>query len=118
MRNNKDAGRTGEGLAAAALQKNGYTILTRNYRKKCGEIDIIAQKNDVVYFVEVKARSNTRYAAPADAVNAAKRRHIADTASVWLAKNGERMTSFLVAEVDLTDNSTDNSVQFIEDFLR
>ena len=48
-------GRTGELLAARFLERRGYRIVERNYRKKWGEIDIIAQKGSVLHFVEVKA---------------------------------------------------------------
>ena len=107
-------GNRGEDLAADALRHKGYEILCRNYSEKCGEIDIIAQKGETVYFVEVKARHDTAYITPADNVNARKRRHIADTAAIWLAKNGgEKLTGFIVAEVDLVNNKT----TFIEDFL-
>ena len=44
-----------EGLAEKFLKDRGYKILDRNYRKPWGEVDIIAQKNGIVIFVEVKA---------------------------------------------------------------
>lgn len=53
----KEFGNAGEELTAQYLQKNGYTILARNYTKKFGEIDIIAKKGDVLAFIEVKTRS-------------------------------------------------------------
>jgi len=48
-------GRTGEDLAVRFLIERGFKIVERNYRKKWGEIDIVAEKDDVLHFVEVKA---------------------------------------------------------------
>ncbi len=50
-------GQVGEDLASKFLESKGYRILDRNYRKKWGEIDIIAEKDDIVHFIEVKANS-------------------------------------------------------------
>ena len=113
-KNTREYGTEGERLAAKALKKQGYTILAKNYSRKCGEIDIIARKKSVIYFVEVKSRHNTDYLTPSANVNAAKRRHIAQTAAIWFAEHGEAESSFLVAEVDLQTNS----VNLIEDFLQ
>ena len=50
-------GRVGEGIASKYLQNKGFTIICRNYRKKYGEIDIIAQKSKILHFIEVKSVS-------------------------------------------------------------
>ncbi len=50
-------GELGEGVACMFLVKHGFDILERNYTKKWGEIDIIAQKGDKRYFIEVKSKS-------------------------------------------------------------
>ncbi|TPE45412.1 YraN family protein [Pontibacter mangrovi] len=65
-------GQTGEQLAAAYLQQQGFVILRQNYRYKRAEVDIIAQKDRLLVFVEVKTRSTDRYGYPEDAVNARK----------------------------------------------
>jgi putative endonuclease len=52
-------GEVGEGIACQFLERKGFKILERNYRKPWGEIDIIAEKGDVVHFVEVKASSRS-----------------------------------------------------------
>lgn len=51
-------GQKGEQLIADQLKQKGYTILARNYTKQGGEIDIIAQKDSTIAFVEVKTRYN------------------------------------------------------------
>jgi putative endonuclease len=50
-------GKLGEDISERFLVKKGYTIIERNYRKKWGEIDIVAEKKGVVHFVEVKTVS-------------------------------------------------------------
>ncbi|MCX6716067.1 MAG: YraN family protein [Candidatus Taylorbacteria bacterium] len=52
---NKTKGRIGENLASRFLEKNGFTIVARNYMKKWGELDIVAQKDGTLHFVEVKS---------------------------------------------------------------
>jgi putative endonuclease len=56
-KNTKKTGDLGEGIASKFLERNGFTILSRNYRKKWGEIDIVAIKNEIIHFVEVKSVS-------------------------------------------------------------
>ncbi len=53
----QELGRFGENAVAYYLEKKGYRILKRNYRVKGGELDIIAEKDGVVAFVEVKTRT-------------------------------------------------------------
>jgi len=48
----------GENIAARHLEQKGYEIITKNYRKPWGEIDIIAKKHDIITFVEVKANQS------------------------------------------------------------
>lgn len=57
-RGNLETGVLGERVALQFLQKKGFTLITKNYRQKCGEIDIIAQKSGIVHFVEVKSVSD------------------------------------------------------------
>ena len=52
-------GSQGESLACTYLESKGFNIIERNYRKKCGEIDIVAHKGKTTYFVEVKTISCT-----------------------------------------------------------
>lgn len=50
-------GQIGEELVAEHYKRHGYTVIGRNYRQKWGEIDVIAEKDDKIYFVEVKTVS-------------------------------------------------------------
>lgn len=61
-------GKSGEEAVAEYLKKNGYKILSKNYRCKLGEIDLIARDGKNLVFIEVKTRSGLRYGSPAAAV--------------------------------------------------
>ncbi|HEY9583885.1 MAG TPA: YraN family protein [Candidatus Paceibacterota bacterium] len=55
MENTREKGNKGEDVACFYLQKHGFFIEERNYRKKWGEIDIIAVKDGILHFIEVKS---------------------------------------------------------------
>ncbi len=98
---NKQKGNQGELLAAKQMQKLGYTIIKQNYCSDYGEIDIIAQKDDVLVFTEVKFRKGTENGLPAEAVNWKKQQHIIKTAKAYLAEHNitDKDCRFDVAEV-------------------
>lgn len=87
----KTFGKRGEGLAADFLKKEGYEIMERNYRKRGGEIDIVAfdPSHQETVFVEVKSRRNKAFGGPEDAVSEQKIRKMAETSEHWLAENGK-----------------------------
>ena len=81
---NKIIGDFGEKQAQKYLRKNKYKIICTNYRQKYGEIDIIAEKDNYVVFVEVKTRDeNCRYA-PVYAVTKTKQTKLMKTAYIYL----------------------------------
>ncbi len=70
-------GRRGEDVAHRYLQKAGYAVVTRNYRAGAdSEIDIVARKDDLVIFVEVKSRRSAEYGAPDRAMDEKKHKNI------------------------------------------
>lgn len=81
---NQATGKLGEELAADALRGLGYAILARRYRTRYGEIDIVAQDEDTLVFVEVKARKSNRYGSAAESVTGSKQRRIAAMALDYL----------------------------------
>jgi len=94
----KDLGSIGENIAVEFLKRKGYSIRDRNYRRPTGEIDIIAQKENVVCFVEVKAisretsedisREKNDYR-PEEQVHPAKLQKIMRTAEYYMAEKGD-----------------------------
>jgi len=79
-------GQSGEETVVRYLEKNGYIILTKNYRCKIGEIDIIARDGADLVFIEVKTRSSLGYGSPAAAVTTRKQRQITRAAQWYLAE--------------------------------
>jgi len=93
-------GRSGEAMAAKFLQKKGYKIITKNYRCRFGEIDIIAQDKNTLVFVEVKARSGARYGMGYESVRPDKQAKLVKTAQHFMAENGEAPARFDVVSID------------------
>ena len=92
----------GEDLACAELLRRGYAILARRYRTRFGEIDIISERDNVVVFVEVKARRLGRFGTAAEAIPIWKRRRIGAMALDYLAWTGRltRRCRFDVVAID------------------
>ena len=80
----RQLGDVGEDLAAAALKKQGYKILARNYVTPLGEIDLIAQKGRTVVVVEVKTRKSLRFGSPQESVSLTKQKRLRRLADYYL----------------------------------
>ena len=96
------AGKRGEDLACAELQRRGYAILARRYRSRLGEIDIVCDDNGTIAFVEVKARTSARRGSAAESITWWKRRRIAAIALDYLARTNTltRRCRFDVVAID------------------
>jgi putative endonuclease len=80
-------GKLGEDLACEELIRRGYAILARRYRRRGGELDIVARDGPTIVFVEVKTRESLDYGAGGEAVTALKRRRMAAVALDYLARH-------------------------------
>ncbi len=97
-------GRFCESAVADYLAAQGYTIVERGFTVKGGEIDLIAESDTTLLFVEVKGRTEgdqiRRFGRPATAVNAAKQEHLLFAAREYIRRTGNRKKPRLdVAEV-------------------
>ena len=95
-------GRLGERIARSRLQAKGYSILDTNYRAKAGEIDLVARKDGVLVFVEVRTRTRAGAALglPEESITPRKKTHLVETAQEYLQQNnaeGEQWRIDLVA---------------------
>ncbi|MFK7900181.1 MAG: YraN family protein [Cyclobacteriaceae bacterium] len=86
MRTTTSIGNEGERKAQDYLASEGCTILETNFRYKRGEIDIIAQKNDILLFIEVKQRKNSQFGSPEGFVDSKKEALIQSVAEDYLEK--------------------------------
>ena len=87
----RELGRRGEDIAARHLEHSGWTIVTRNYRVREGEIDLIARRDATLAFCEVKtlvARGHSRSGPtnPIEAVGRQKQARVRKMARVWIAE--------------------------------
>lgn len=80
-------GQVGEQLAKTYLIKQGFHILEANYRYKRAEVDLIAQKENLMIFVEVKMRKNDRFGTPETFVTAQKAQLVHTAASHYLEEH-------------------------------
>ena len=85
---NKQIGDKGEEIAAEFLSGLGFDILERNWRFGHKEIDLIARKDQLILFVEVKMRQDNRYGHPEEFVDARKQARLITAATAWLAETG------------------------------
>lgn len=105
MRQSKsETGRLGEELTAYYLKKSGYEILSRNFRIKGGEIDIIAEKDGIIAFVEVKTRNINAFEQGAQAVRKRKRSLVIRAAQEYLFRYPQRLQPrFDISDVTVKD---------------
>ncbi|SDB92683.1 YraN family protein [Acinetobacter boissieri] len=80
-------GQWAEVVAIEQLQQTGFSILYQNYFSRYGEIDIVALKDDLIVFTEVKARSNTAYGKSVDALGERKQAKIIKTAEYFIMQH-------------------------------
>ena len=114
MKHNQSLGKAGEEKACSFLQEQGYSILARNYRSPYGEIDIIAQVDDILCFVEVKTRFSSTFGAPRLAVDKRKQQHLIACANQYLQENG---AEDLLIRFDVIE-CTSHGVQHFPDAFR
>ncbi len=78
------AGKLAEFFSALFLIFKGYSIVERNYRKKFGELDIIAKKGETLIFVEVKYRKTDKFGSPEQFVDEKKQHKLLKTAKTYM----------------------------------
>ena len=101
-------GAHGENLACRFLRKNGYKILSRNFKPRTGgEIDVVCRHRDTLVFVEVKTRTREDFGRPLDAINRDKRNRISRGALAWLRLLGDPdiLFRFDVVEVVIAEGA-------------
>lgn len=70
------------------LREKGYQILAENFRSRFGEIDVVAEKDEVIVFVEVKTKTGNAFGEPWEMVNQHKLGQIKMMGETYLSKNG------------------------------
>jgi putative endonuclease len=81
-------GRSGEEAALHAYERNGYSLLARNWRCELGELDLVLRRGDLVVVCEVKARSGAAFGGGYESVTWSKRRKLRTLAEAFIERNG------------------------------
>jgi putative endonuclease len=115
MAKHLDLGRRGESLAKTHLEVSGYEILDENWTHGKLEVDLIAYKNKVIIFTEVKTRSGNGFGEPEDFVDARKQKLLVEAADEYIyLMNHQGEVRFDIISV-LFDQKNDYILKHIED---
>lgn len=87
------AGRAAERAAEKFLTRQGLTLVTRNFRGKRGEIDLIMDHAGTLVFVEVRSRRSTRFGSAVETIDAVKQTKLIKTAELYLTQLATQVTS-------------------------
>ncbi len=107
-------GRRGEKRAARFLKRRGYRILAMNVVTPLGEIDIVAEDEGTLVFVEVKARTSLMFGRPEEAVTRAKQATLNRAALCWLKRHDALLRPARFDVVAILANHDTDDVQVIE----
>ncbi|HEY4327404.1 MAG TPA: YraN family protein [Mucilaginibacter sp.] len=115
MAKHLDLGRKGESLAKTHLENSGYEILDENWTHGKLEVDLIAYKNKVIIFTEVKTRTGNSFGEPEDFVDARKQKLLADAADEYIyLMNHQGEVRFDIISI-LFDQKNNHILKHIED---
>ncbi len=122
MAEHNEVGKIGEDLAVKHLVKLGFKILDRNYRKKWGEIDAVAKKDNILHFIEVKSVScvtDFEDYLPEENVTYSKRKKLARVINTYLAEKVTHETDFQIDVIAVYCNldTKDSKIRLLEDVI-
>jgi putative endonuclease len=116
MTSRKNLGDFGERVAAAHLESKGYRVLATKFRVREGEVDIVAQRDGVVVFVEVKARRGPAMGSAVEAIDARKAKRLLAASEAFALRHPElppdRRIDLIAIDLDLSGRVV--SLQHIE----
>ena len=112
----KELGALGEKIAAEHLANLGYVIRGRNFRSREGEIDIIAEKDDFLVFVEVRTRRSHAFGTAEESVTAKKKERLIAVAQAYMEDRDDLPPSWRidVVAVELTMDRKISRLELIE----
>ncbi len=82
----RNRGGRAEELGVTFLEKRGYRIIERNWQGRHGELDVVAERDGVLCFVEIRSRATRRFGTAAESVLGDKQRRLVRTAREWLMR--------------------------------
>ncbi len=114
----KELGKRGEEIVCEYIRRKGMAVFRTNYRTRFGEVDVIAESETHIIFIEVKTREEGAMVSGADAIDLAKRRRIMMSAQSFMNALPVKLPPrFDVAEVTVREQSGKRkfSLKYIED---
>lgn len=115
---NQRFGALGERIAERWLTKKGWRIVYRRFRVGHRDIDLVAQRDALVAFVEVKARAGAEFGDPVEAVHHRKQRELAKSAHVWIDRHGRAEETYRFDVVGVLMDGERVLVKHVEDAFR
>lgn len=115
MAKHLETGRQGEEMAAAWLEGQGFVLLHRNWKHSYFELDIVAERDNVLHFIEVKTRTTDTYGHPEEGVTAKKLERLMNAGEEYLHQHPEwKRIQYDVLSIRLFTNKAPEYF-FIED---
>jgi putative endonuclease len=111
-------GLAGERAAIRFLEARGWRILDHRFRMGRLEVDVIARRDQVVSFVEVKTRGGDAFGSPLEAVGWAKRREISRVASAWVDRHGRPGDTYRFDVIGVTVSHRRTRIDHVEDAFK
>jgi putative endonuclease len=111
-------GELGERIAERWLTQKGWRVVHRRFRSGHRDIDLVMEREGIVAFVEVKARSGPQFGGPVEAVNWRKRGELERSAKVWISRHGRPQESYRFDVLGILLEGDRVRVRHIEDAFR
>jgi len=115
----QEVGKLGEKAAQKFLKKRGYRIRETGFRCRHGEIDIVAQKNDCLVFVEVRTKSNLDFGTPEESITQAKKEKLIASALTYSTTH-QKLPSLWridVVAIELNEKGKPKRIELIENAI-
>ena len=108
-------GEIGERLAERWLRRKGWRIVQRRFRNGHRDIDLVAEREGLIAFVEVKARRGVEFGLPVEAVDWRKQRELTRSAHVWIERHGRPGDSYRFDVIGVLVAGSAVSIRHVED---
>lgn len=107
----KELGKWGEARAEQFLREKGFQIITRNWRTRSGEIDLIGKMGGTLVFVEVRTRTSTLYGTPSESVDWRKQKKLRQLSLEFLQEYEQPVSSFRFDVVSILVRTGNNKLE-------
>lgn len=115
---NREKGKKGEDRALSYLLERGFHLKARNFRVREGEIDLVMEKDDALYFVEVKYREQQKYGGAIESITEKKRETLATVGCAYLSRYAvPETTAYYFSGVFIDVIRGEERVEFIKDIF-